>query len=663
MAQQLLVCPKCGGPVVPMKGKASGKGWNCRKHKYAGGSGACDGAIWNKAAKGAFFSKPEQTARATSFPVIAKPTTEQLALRKHLATSPKARGGRCTIGNAGPGTAKTTSTAWSMEAVYERLGSLLNYGMRAFNVNAANVLLGKLPAVVGDIATLHSAGKAAQGARGLANTGKISKAYYSLVSHLDPKDRPGMGRLKAVLERCRCLCLWTTPDDLSGWGGIIACVLARFPSLAKKCVGQEKHIATYLPTLADITLADGRTVDFSDMISRPVLLAMKRTGWRMPTDLPLKPAQDWEDKDVAHFAALIRTIDLPDMAGLVVDEAQDLSLDQIAVVLAQTWRRGELTLIGDDRAGNPGEDGFKAGQAIYGWRGAFSGSLTLIARLWKELTGEEPQRKDLTVTFRHGPEMCAAYRPLNTVIKSALPEGYSAAYAVGPHQAFSAWLNLPETLKDLSGKEVTATALWITRTNAALAPVFLDTLRNHADCTIRGGADFANAVTDALYEAAGAPDDNGEFGVSLPDAITALRRVVAEMSEEGGEVDPNCLEAFMLEMGEALTQTPELLSKANLPKVLTVGNLRRFVLFFADKKSRRVLTTVYRCKGDEADLTVVADVLKFNESWGDPHEDAACRHVALSRGKRLMLTIGGVLGSMVRRPEEGVDLLEPFQTA
>lgn len=625
-------CQTCGAKLIPMLG---GKGWRCSKSVMKGGKWIGCPIEWNN--NRSKFTRPQQQViRPTTFPTIANPTAEQVALKLHLGQSPAQRGGRCTVTDAGPGTAKTTSLSWSMGAVHNRLRSLIGYGMRAFNVNASRLLQSKLPEEVCDINTLHSAGKQAQGHKGMANLYKINTAFRNLTSHLDPKERPGIGQLKVVLERSRNLCLWTTADDIQGWNEIIATVLARFPSIAKKCVGREEHLTEYLPSLAAATLADGKNLDFSDMITRPVMLAMQASGFRMPCELVLKSASQWTNQDVAKFAELVKAIRLPN-ASLVVDEAQDLDLAQIAVVLAQTWRNGELTLVGDDRCGEPGQEGWKAGQAIYGWRGAFSGSLTLIERLWKELTGENIVRKPLTETFRHGEEICNAYRPLNSVIHSNLPKGYSAAYSCEQEQAFSAWLALS---KEQSG-------LWITRTNAAMVPVLLNTIRNGQDCTIRGGQDFASAIETALYEAAGAPNKDGEYMTPLSSALDELKKIVNESQGEGGEKDPNNLETFMLEIGLAIYNDPGLLEKANLPRTRTVGNLYRFVMFFADRNSRRVITNVYRCKGDEADLAVVADVEKFNLSWGNSHEDDACRHVALSRAKRLLLTVGIVAGSSV----------------
>lgn len=144
-------------------------------------------------------------------------------------------------------------------------------------------------------------------------------------------------------------------------------------------------------------------------------------------------------------------------------------------------------------------------------------------------------------------------------------------------------------------------------------------------------------------EYAGFMNKNDEFQESLNTCLSNIRKAMDQ------EENPDDIDAFMLEIGEAIQREPQLLRKANLEPLATVGNIRKFLYYFADKNSKRILTNVYRCKGDEADVAIVADVDKFNESWGDPHEDDAIRHVALSRGKRLLLTIGHVTGSNMER--------------
>jgi hypothetical protein len=641
-------CDKCGSPMVPMFKKE--KGFRCAApgNKYNPSTGkwsVCDGVKWNKGNSQWVAKKPIE--RPDSFPVIATPTDEQREMYKLLSLAPDERGGRCLIYDAGPGTAKTTTASWSMEAVHARIPNLSDYGLRCFNTNAAEVLQSKLPAQVPNIATLNSAFGRAQGyRRNNYEKTKSFRIFKEMVKDINEKERPSFGKLGKVLERTRDCCLWAEASDTTAWLDIINATYERFPSLFKKCKGQEQKIATWLPALASACLSQRTKIDLQEQVTRPVTLAMQKSGWRMKVELVNKRALDWTDSDIEHFGKLVKAITIPSISGLIVDEAQDLSLAQIAMVLAQTFRTGELMLIGDDNAGNPGEPGYKAGQAIYGWRGAFSGSLTLIARLWEHLTGEEAIKRNLTITFRHCEKTCAAYRPLNTIIKSARELGYSAAYTVGGGTAFESWLNLPQG----------NTALWITRTNAAIVPVFLDTLRECQDCTIRGGGDFQAGITSALYDAAGVADEQGEYRVSLSACLTKLKEIVDEQAEEG-DVDPNSLESFLLGIGEALISDPTMFKKAELNDCLpTVGNMVRFVTYFADRNSRRVLTTVYRCKGDEADLAIIADTSKFNESWGDACEDNACRHVAASRGKRLTLFIGRLSGTVAPLVKSEEDL-------
>ncbi len=638
-----LKCPKCGAPCVPLKGKAAGKGWGCSRNVWdfktrtasdGKGGKACDGIIWNKSN----FQKREAVPRAEKFPTINAPTSEQTHVRTLMGQTPAQRGGRCVGIDAGPGTGKTTTVSWGLEATFRRLGSLARFPVCAFNVNARDVLLSKLPPEVQDVFTLNGWHGQAQGYRyAQYAAGKLRKLMKEATDHLTKEDKPEKpGVVGKLIERMRDVCLYNSDTGaLAWWAQATAETCARFPSFGKKLEqSEEAHelCRDYAPTLTVQALANRSTIDIQEQITRPVSEACDRTGWRMRFDCVGKPASEWTADDITHFAALIRAIRLPSVVGMVVDEAQDLSLCQIAVILAQTWKTGELIFIGDDCHGMPGDDDYKAGQGIYGWRGAFAGSFNLISRLWHELTGENVVRAALTITFRHGPETCEAYRELNRVIRSGRPEGYSKVYTVNPSQAFTAWLDTPEG----------ETALWITRTNAPLAGMLRDTIKAQAECCIRGNDGFPGQIDGVLYEAAGFPDDGGEYIVPLPQALAKLAELQAQDDE--GTPDPNSLYAFVAELGELVRDEPAVLTKAGLAPVATVGNLARFIKFYATKDARRVLTTVYRCKGDEADRAIVGDVEKFNTSWGDVREDAACRHVAASRGKRLTLFVGKLAG-------------------
>ena len=629
-------CPECGSVCIPM---GSGKGFRCSKGKAVRRGGGwetvgCPGVVWNNSRP--FIPASVKVARAERFPNIKTPTPEQSYIYTLFGQSPDKRGSRCIVSNAGPGTGKTSTVSWALEAAFKRLGNLNNFPVCCFNANARDVLLGKLPAEVPDVFTLNGWGAKIQG-YSFRNYDKKKPAtkFKDATSHLDYEDRPNPASVVKVLERTRDLCLFSSDESPAAWSPIIAETLNRFPGMAKKVQGSEKIILDYLPGVAVACHRDGTKIDLQEQVTRPVTDAIARIGWVMPDGLASRSVSDWTPADVTHFANLVRAIKLPQVRGMIVDEAQDLSLAQIATVLAQTWQAGELVLIGDDATGTYGEPGYKAGQAIYGWRGAFGGSMSLVGRLWAELTGETPIAADLTITFRHGPEICDSYRPLNSVIQSALPAGKSTAYVVSDDQAFTAWLNLPDD----------QTALWITRTNAPLAPMLLATLRNHKSCCIRGGGDFATNIDTALYGAAGWYDNAGEYKVSLSDCLAGLKAAKAESEAAGITPDPNSLESFLIVLAETVLTNPAILAKADLPAEATVGNLRRFVTHFATATANRVLTTVYRCKGDEADLAIVADVARFNETWNDAAEDRACRHVALSRAKSCLMTIGTVQGS------------------
>lgn len=639
-ATGMLVCPKCGAAMVPMNG---GRGFRCATpgNRWSGKSWSiCDGVIWNKSGGSFAHFSQKPVDRAAGWLQIAKPTQQQLDLQALASKAPEARKGRCIVTDAGPGTAKTSTQAWCCKSLYERLGNLQNFPFLAFNRNARDVLLTKLPQQVPDVQTMNQAGARAQGlSYNQYDSGKLRRIYKDLTSNIPWDDRPQMGQVGTFCERMADLCLYNPSEsDTSWWQEAIIATVERFPGMQKKFTGQEKHCLEYVPAVATRCHAEGKKVSIQEQITRPIIDAISRTGWRMPTELVTKKASDWTQADVDHFCKLVRSVQVPQQKGIVLDEAQDLSPCQIALFLAMVWKSGELFLVGDDKTGNPGEPGYKAGQGIYRWRGAMPGGFDLISRLWLALTGENPIRRELTTTFRCAPEIVDAFRPLHSTLTSARAKGTGAAWQVSQESAFTAWLALP---KDKS-------ALWITRTNAPLSGLLIQTLKAQEDCCIRGGGDFLGQIDGALYPVAGWRDEStGDYKVSLAETIAGLKLALAEQNGSAGE-NPDSLESFLVAIGEAIQVNPELLRKANLPEQATTGNLRKFIAFFADKTSRRVLSTVYRCKGDEADMVIVSDAEKFNQAWaGDEDEAAACRLVALSRGRDLLLTVGHVNGSVM----------------
>jgi len=660
-------CPVCSRPdhkvfirLVECNGTMRGRAigcansvWDkvakCTRNPITGGSG-CPYLHWLSS-----FVAAVEVVRAPGWPNMKNRTAEQIALRNALALNPKQAGrSRCIITNAVPGSGKSSSMADDMEVI--ALRSIVDQWFTvAFNVNAKEALLAKTPAAWPNIQTINGFGGRIQNfGRNNYKVGKIGIIFRELIQSLEPKKRPSSAGIKAFSDRIRDLLLWNDNSNPGAWTEAIETTLARFPGLDVVYQKNAETIKEYIPQVMTQSMSQRTVIDLTEQYCRPALEAIQATGWKQRPEL-CDRSHIWTTDDLEHICKLVRAITMKQCAGVIVDEAQDLSLSQIVLFLAATYRTGELILVGDDKDGEPGEPGYKAGQAIFGWRGAFPTSLKLVHRLWQHLTGETPELMPLSVTFRCPPEVCDALRPLNSLMKSSKPYGFGEVAQVSSTVAFQRWLEIPETNRE--GKRFTA--LWITRRNRPLADMFMCTLREHKEVCLRGGKDMLGAIDAALSEPAGWRDEvTGEYRVSLPECLNRLRSIVSEQEnpEDGGAVNnavvnnADSMEAFLLEIGENLTAEPELLKLASdkdgrALDGLTVGNLRRFVLFFANKSAPRVLSTVYRSKGDESDLVIVDDVEALNMAWNnDADESAACRHVACSRTRQSLLTVGVLRG-------------------
>lgn len=661
-------CPRCSAgsvfvPLKPCRGKLEGRAWGCSRNEWdartksaknpATGGPGCSFLHWTRSG----FQQREVIPRPADWPKIAKRTAEQAALRSALAVKPgtpidyaggRVPSARCKTVNAVPGSGKSTSMADDAEAIWAREGAAVvaeSWHLTAFNTNARTSLELKLPAHWPNISTINGFGGRLQGFNSRNyKPAKCTNIFRELVANIEPKKRPSAAGIKAFAERVRDMLLYRDDTDPGQWADAISLTADRFPALAKALEKNADAIREYLPQVLTRAMSDRTLIDLTEQYARPALEAIRETGWKARPEC-CDRSHKWTDDDCEHLARLVRAVRVRQVRGVIVDEAQDLSLSQIVLFLAATWRSGELILVGDDRDGEPGDDHYKAGQAIFGWRGAFPGSLALVSRLWETLTGEKPQPFALSVSFRCPPEVCEAVRPLNQVMRSAKPAGTGEVASVSAAQAFSRWLEIPE--KNADGKPFQA--LWITRRNAPLAPLFMATLRERKQVALRGGKDMAGAIDAALFDAAGWRDDaTEEYRVPLDKCLVRLAEIVNEQADGEAGADADSMESFLLEVGTELAADPSLLTQAELPAVATVGNLRRFILYFACKDAPRVLSTVYRSKGDEADLVIVDDCEALNTAWnGDAEEAAACRHVAATRTRQSLLIVGALAGVIV----------------
>lgn len=636
-----------------MRGQMAGRGWNCSRGMWNPRTrtvDGCDGKVWNRGS----FTRKQKTPRPAAWPIIANPTDEQEELRRLLGMSPAQRGGRLVICNAVAGSAKTTSTAWSGKAIADRVGSdIMNWVMVAFNTNAADSLMAKIPEAWANIGTINGTGGRWQGYSFKSyKSSKIRNIFKELTAHLPRKEQPRMGPLSAFCERSRDMLVYSDDTgDRAFWLEAVSRIACRFPGLAKRLEKESaaEVVAQYFPDCMVRSLADGKVIDLTEQYARPALDAMKRTGWKLPWHL-LERGAEWSDADCEHLASLVRSVSIPSASGVIVDEAQDLSPSQMVLFLAATYKRGELILIGDDKNGKPGDADYKSGQGIFGWRGAGGGMLALIARVWRILTGETAIQASLSITFRVPPEGVNYIKAFCPRMVSAKQRGAGEVLTgLCAADAYQRWLDLP------NGER----ALWLTRRNAPLGPVFMSTIRDRKRCCLRGGGDFSAkvdlAISDGLTRAGLSPwyNDAGEYSASLADLLPFM---VEEAEQDGAAGGDDSLSGFLASIGQEIMRDPSILTEAKtsadddattLEPVATIGNLRRFVAYFASINAERVCSTVYRAKGDEADMVIVDDCESLNTAWNDDADERnAVAFVACTRQKKTLLVCGEIAGPM-----------------
>ncbi len=656
-----LDCPACtsagrNGKLVPMF-KSPGLRCDTKNNRFVNKRWTvCSFCVWLKPVD----DRPtEYTLRPTEFPKIETPTHEQLPIRNWFGTAPSLKGGRLLIINAGPGCGKTSTVSWAAEAAWKRFGDLNLFEFVAFNRNAKDVLLEKLPYQVTGIFTMNGLGMRMQNyTYKNVDEHKLERLFNELVKDIHPDDRPPIDGITEIIEKMRAFGMYADPEQISWWRQAIICTATRF-GMFERVKNEEETIERwlkYVPIMSKMALENSKDIDLTEQWSFAVTETLARTGISLS---PEAISRDFEmdDEFIAQLAEICREIQLPKPKGLVIDEGQDLSLGQILFFVGSAWKNSELIVIGDDKNHDSGQERYKAGQGIYGWRGSFGGSMALIGRLWKELTGEKATELPLSITFRSSPEVVRSINRLNTTLKSAKKEGSGFAYAADMQTAFSLWCGMPE---EMGGKKLTA--FWITRTNKAAGEVFMKSIKARTPVAFRGGNGFEKSLGYILYGATADEDKpkdrvafdfkSGEYpGVSIIDARNRLDKKVQEVAVESEEKAADMLEQFIVSVIDELLSDPTILEQVSgLPHTeVTLGNVRRFLLAFADKNSTRVISNVYRVKGEESEWVFVSDSDQFNKAWNqDADEAAACRLVACSRAATGLFVIGALAGVDVR---------------
>lgn len=209
-------------------------------------------------------------------------------------------------------------------------------------------------------------------------------------------------------------------------------------------------------------------------VERMALAAMENAATRKPVETGIDFA------DMIYLPVRNHWL-IPEFDLVVVDEAQDMTVAQLEIAMGVC--DGRLAVVGDDR------------QAIYGFRGADSGSLD---RLKKELNAVE---LPLTVTYRCGQEIVKYAQEL-------VPD-----FEAGPH-------NPPGRIEDLAGDKLVETALpgdfILSRLNAPLVDVAMALIKNQKRARI-AGRDIGNGLRSLLRKLA-----RGAAASSVPQLLARL---------------------------------------------------------------------------------------------------------------------------------------------
>lgn len=302
------------------------------------------------------------------------------------------------------------------------------------------------------------------------------------------------------------------------------------------------------------------------------------------------------DYDDMIFLPLANKWAYPKYDLIVVDEAQDMNRAQL--MLAQRVARGRIVIVGDDR------------QAIYGFRGADSGSLD---RLKTELNAAE---LGLTVTYR-----C----PKNIV---------ALAQEVVPD--FEAHSSAPEGIVD----EIRYEALYdfvspgdfiLSRKNAPLAKICLKLVRSGRRAIIRG-REMGEALAGLIrrFEAS-------DMKTLFDELRSWEEKTIQSINDQGQDADEERIEmiadqaATIRAIAEGIATPAELLTR-----------IEKF--FVADRESDLALgaaitcSTVHKAKGLESDRVFL---IKETFRKGRSNEEDNIWYVATTRAKAHLTWVTG----------------------
>lgn len=427
------------------------------------------------------------------------------------------------VGRARAGTGKTSTILWAIGFAPEK--SIL---LAAFNKRNQEDLAARLTNPNAVAKTLHSLGYAA-----------IRSGY-------------GYIRTCKRFEREEAIA-----DAVTGGMGFGA------KRLVGKLVTKAREIcplATDVDTMVDLAEEFGMVPNQRDgyTVEQIAMAALRGLAWAKDPKSALATGIDFADM---IFLPLINDYQAADFDLVVIDEAQDMTSSQLTLAMRACKVGGRIVLIGDDR------------QAIYGFRGADSGSLD---RLKGALEADE---LPLSKTYR-----C----PKSVV---AIAKRYVPDYQVDESAPLGV-VDDAETL-DALVSEAKPGDFVLSRRNAPLARVVLRFLREGRAARIVG-RDIGTALKALVKQLA-----TGDASHSVPAFLRKLheyeertrKRMIAEKhSHRIDEMSDKC--GTLSVLAEDVRSVPALVAKID---ELFVEDLGQYV----------ICSSVHKAKGLEAERVFV----------------------------------------------------------
>jgi superfamily I DNA/RNA helicase len=285
--------------------------------------------------------------------------------------------------------------------------------------------------------------------------------------------------------------------------------------------------------------------------------------------------------------------------GILVHNCQDMNAAQIELATRSATKTGRIIVVGDDR------------QAIYGFRGADSGSLD---RLKATLGAEE---LPLTITYRCAQSIVSAAQALVPDYQAAPSAKDGIVRVLGAGK-------LPQEAKP--GDFV------ISRKNAPLVRVCLSILRTGTRAKVEG-RDIGRNLLALIrkLKAKSMPDFLKKLGAWVERETKRLANVKPEIAERKGAEIEDTAETLRV-LADGLSGLPELEA--------------RIEHLFADdvaagRSGMVVCSTIHRVKGLEADRAfILRGTLATGKRAGN-REEMNCEYVAITRAKNELIWVEG----------------------